>query len=104
HPAATRLKALYDSGKVALIPAAGSPNPTRSHFEAQDLIEKGTPSTASTVDGWFGRWMSQTANDTEATLRGVGIGYGLQASLRGSAAVATPDLSSLALQNMDTLA
>ena len=43
HPAATQLKALYDQGRLAIIPAAGSPNPTRSHFEAQDLIEKGTP-------------------------------------------------------------
>ncbi len=104
HPAATRLKALYDTGRLALIPASGSPNSTRSHFEAQDLIEKGTPGSASTPDGWFGRWMNQSANPTEPTLRGVGIGYGLQAAMRGSAAVATPDLSSLALSGMDTVA
>jgi len=102
--AATSLKALYDSNRLAVIPAAGSPAPTRSHFEAQDLFEKGTPTTAATTDGWFGRWMNQTANPTESTLRGVGVGYGLQASFRGSAAVATPDLSSLALQSMDTVA
>jgi uncharacterized protein (DUF1501 family) len=103
HPAATNLKALYDQGRLALIPAAGSPNPTRSHFEAQDLIEKGTPGTTATPDGWFGRWMSQTANPSEETLRGLGVGYGLQAALRGSAAVATPDISSLALDGMDTV-
>jgi uncharacterized protein (DUF1501 family) len=104
HPAATSLKALYDQGRLAVVPAAGSPNPTRSHFEAQDLIEKGTPSNATTPDGWFGRWMNQTANPSEETLRGVGVGYGLQAALRGSASVATPDLSSLALHGLDTLA
>jgi uncharacterized protein (DUF1501 family) len=104
HPAATSLKALYDQGRVAVVPAAGSPNPTRSHFEAQDLIEKGTPATATTPDGWFGRWMNQTANESESHLRGLGVGYGLQAALRGSAAMATPDISSLALEGMDTVA
>ena len=103
HPAATQLKALYDQGRLAIIPAAGSPNPTRSHFEAQDLIEKGTPNTTITPDGWFGRWMNQTANASEETLRGLGVGYGLQAALRGSSAVATPDISSLALRDMDTV-
>ena len=61
HPAALKLKALYDQGRLAVVPAAGSPNPTRSHFESQDLIEKGTPNTALTSDGWFGRWMNQTS-------------------------------------------
>lgn len=104
HPAAVNLKALYDQGRLAIVPAAGSPNPTRSHFEAQDLIEKGTPSTSTTPDGWFGRWMNQTADASEPTLRGLGVGYGLQAALRGSAAVATPDIASLALNDMDTVA
>jgi uncharacterized protein (DUF1501 family) len=103
HPAAVNLKALFDQGRLAVIPAAGSPNSTRSHFEAQDLIEKGTPGTAATPDGWFGRWMNQTANESEETLRGLGVGYGLQAALRGSSAVATPDLSSLALNDLDTV-
>lgn len=104
HPAAVNLKALYDQGRLAVIPAAGSPNPSRSHFEAQDLIEKGTPSTSATTDGWFGRWMSQTADASEPTLRGLGVGNGLQAALRGSAAVATPDIASLALHDKDTVA
>jgi uncharacterized protein (DUF1501 family) len=104
HPAATQLKALFDEGRLAVVPAAGSPNPSRSHFEAQDLMEKGTPSTNTTPDGWFGRWMNQTANASEETLRGVGVGYGLAAALRGSSSVATPDLSSLALHGVDTVA
>ena len=47
--------------------------------------------------------MNQTANPSEETLRGLGVGYGLQAALRGSSAVATPDISSLALHDLDTV-
>ena len=99
HPAAIALKALYDQGRLAVIPAAGSTNPTRSHFEAQDFIEKGTPDSALTVDGWLGRWMSQSGNGTESPFRGLGIGNGLQASLRGGGATSTPDVASLALDD-----
>lgn len=97
HPAATRLKAMFDAGRLALVPAAGSPNPVRSHFSAQDLMEKGTPSTMSTPDGWLGRYVRESAGANEATLRSLSIGKGVQPSLRGSATIAARDLSSLAV-------
>jgi uncharacterized protein (DUF1501 family) len=103
HPRATALKALYDQGRLAVVPAAGSPAASRSHFEAQDLIEKGTPTTSLTPDGWFGRWMARTSGAEENALRGVGVGNGLQAALRGSKAISTPDLSSLVLTDLNTV-
>ncbi|HEY6532978.1 MAG TPA: DUF1501 domain-containing protein [Acidimicrobiales bacterium] len=103
HPRAVALKALYDQGRLAVVPAAGSPAPTRSHFEAQDLMEKGTPSTNLTPDGWFGRWMTRSGSSEENALRGVGVGNGLQAALRGSSAISTPDLSSLLVNDLDTV-
>ncbi len=104
HPAATRLHGLLGEGRLALIPAAGSPNPSRSHFEAQDLIEKGTPTTMLTPDGWLGRYLNGSANATESPLRGISVGNGLQASLRGSPAIATPNLNSLTLTTSGTWA
>ena len=43
HPAMASFKSLYDQGHLAIIPAAGSPDTTRSHFDAQDYMESGTP-------------------------------------------------------------
>src|SRR5579875_3308769 len=43
HPAMAPLKPLYDAGHLAVVHAAGSPDPTRSHFDAQDYMESGTP-------------------------------------------------------------
>jgi uncharacterized protein (DUF1501 family) len=97
HPAATNLKGLLDAGRLAVVPAAGSPNPTRSHFEAQDFIEKGTPTSSTTVDGWLGRYLRASAATPEATLRGFSSGSGLPASTRGAVVVASPDLASLRL-------
>ncbi len=101
HPAAPNLKRLLDDGRLAVVPAAGSPNPTRSHFEAQDLIEKGTPTNAMTVDGWLGRYLRASATTPAATLRGYSSGPGLPASTRGATVVASPDLSSLRLQSTE---
>lgn len=55
HPAMAALKPLYDQGHLAIVPAAGSPDTTRSHFDAQDYMESGTPGVKSTPDGWLNR-------------------------------------------------
>src|SRR6185369_15435699 len=51
HPSLQQLKPLWDSGQLAIVHAAGSPDPTRSHFDAQDYMESGTPGRTAT-DGW----------------------------------------------------
>jgi uncharacterized protein (DUF1501 family) len=55
HPSLTTFKPLYDQGHLAIVHAAGSPDTTRSHFDAQDYMESGTPGLKSTQDGWLNR-------------------------------------------------
>jgi len=55
HPALAAFKPLYDQGYLAIIHAAGSPDMSRSHFDAQDYMESGTPGVKSTEDGWLNR-------------------------------------------------
>jgi uncharacterized protein (DUF1501 family) len=55
HPALSDLKPLWDEGALAAIHAIGSPHSTRSHFDAQDFMETGTPGVKSTTDGWMNR-------------------------------------------------
>src|SRR5579863_421619 len=55
HPAMTAFKPLYAQGHLAIVHAAGSPDMSRSHFDAQDFMESGTPGIKSTEDGWLNR-------------------------------------------------
>jgi len=52
HPSLAPLKGLWDNKSLAAIHAIGSPDSTRSHFDAQDYMETGTPGVKSTADGW----------------------------------------------------
>jgi uncharacterized protein (DUF1501 family) len=55
HPSLASFEPLYRQGHLAIVPAAGSPDTTRSHFDAQDYMESGTPGNKGTVDGWLNR-------------------------------------------------
>ena len=55
HPAMASLKPLYAQKHLAIVHATGSPDGTRSHFDAQDYMESGTPGLKSTQDGWLNR-------------------------------------------------
>ena len=55
HPAMASLMPLYRQGHLAIVHATGSPDGTRSHFDAQDFMESGTPGVKSTPDGWLNR-------------------------------------------------
>ncbi len=55
HPALVPLTPFWRQGSLAFVHAAGSPDPTRSHFDAQDNIESGTPGNKATADGWLNR-------------------------------------------------
>lgn len=55
HPSLSPFKPLYDQGHLAIVHAAGSPDSTRSHFDAQDYMESGTPGIKNTQDGWLNR-------------------------------------------------
>ena len=55
HPALAPMHAIWRDGTLAFVHACGSPDPTRSHFDAQDFMESGTPGVKSTQDGWLNR-------------------------------------------------
>src|SRR5436190_20060564 len=58
HPSLAPMKPLWDQGILAPIHAVGSPSATRSHFDAQDYMESGTPDAKSTRDGWLNRYLA----------------------------------------------
>lgn len=55
HPSLSAFRPLYDAGHLGIVHAVGSPDMTRSHFDAQDYMESGTPGVKSTEDGWLNR-------------------------------------------------
>jgi uncharacterized protein (DUF1501 family) len=76
-------KELYDSGILAVVHAMHQEDPTRSHFDAMDFMERGTPGEKRLNTGWLGRHLSTLANGNGSPFRAVGMGNMLQASLRG---------------------
>lgn len=58
HPALASIFPLWQQGNLAFIHSAGSPDPTRSHFDAQDNMERGTPGDPKTSDGWMNRLLA----------------------------------------------
>ena len=71
HPALAPLKPLYEQQHLAIVHAAGSPDPTRSHFDAQDYMESGTPGRKATNDGWMNRALPKVGRQALAGPRRV---------------------------------
>ena len=118
HPALQPLHDLFTRNELAIVHAVGSPHPTRSHFDAQDFMESGTPGEKATRDGWLNRVLNetecaacagrtledgsahavdhaagQTAMAMVPALRAIAMGPALPRALRGSApALAIEDL------------
>jgi uncharacterized protein (DUF1501 family) len=104
HPSLQPLKALWDSGHLAIVHAAGSPDPTRSHFDAQDFMESGTPGRTS-ENGWLNRALASERTEPGVVispLRAVAIGAQLPRTLRGSSrAVAVNNLQQFESRNKE---
>ena len=88
HPSMASLQPLWAERHLAIVHAAGSPDTTRSHFDAQDYMESGTPGVKSTEDGWLNRAL-RTSADAEAPkspspFRAVALGTSLPRSLTGT--------------------
>lgn len=83
HPALAPLHALWKQKQLAIVHAAGSPDLTRSHFDAQDYMESGTPGVKSTRDGWLNRALPPVA-EVKTPLRAVSVGPRLARTLRGA--------------------
>ena len=82
HPALTPLHDLYTAGNMAFVHATGSPDETRSHFEAMDLMERGA--VQGDYTGWLARHLATLDTGNESALRAISIGEMLPASLSGS--------------------
>jgi len=83
HPSLAPLKPIYDAKALAIVHAAGSPDPTRSHFDAQDYMEAGTLGLKATRDGWLNRALAPHAAPI-SPLRAVALGPSLPRALRGA--------------------
>lgn len=85
HPSLKPLEAFWRSKQLAIIHSAGSPDNTRSHFDAQDYMESGTPGNKSTRDGWLNRVMQAAAGKNASPFRAVSMTQALPRSLYGRA-------------------
>jgi uncharacterized protein (DUF1501 family) len=94
HPALAPLLPLWEAKTLAVIPACGSPDVTRSHFDAQDYMESGTPGVKSTPDGWLGRAAGALPAAGASPFRAVALGTRLPRVLRG-------DVGALALSSLE---
>ncbi len=101
HPSLTPFKPLYDQGHLAIVHAAGSPDMSRSHFDAQDYMESGTPGIKNTSDGWLNRALQaedachRMGHDEEHTaFRALALGAEVPLTLAGK-------ISAIALNNVN---
>jgi uncharacterized protein (DUF1501 family) len=93
HPSLQPLEPLFHKGQLAIVHAVGSPDPTRSHFDAQDFMESGTPGLKSTDNGWLNRALQSMPEEKPSPFRAVAFGPYLPRTLQGtSPAVAISDL------------
>jgi uncharacterized protein (DUF1501 family) len=99
NPALAALKPIWDAGHLGVVHAAGSPDPTRSHFDAQDYMESGTPGMKSIEGGWMNRALLPVQGP-ESPLRAIALGASLPRSLRGpNEAVAIESLRSFQVRD-----
>jgi uncharacterized protein (DUF1501 family) len=83
HPRLAPLKPLYDARQLAVVHACGSPDGTRSHFDAQDYMETATPGIKSTQDGWLNRYLHAREHQAQTPFRAVALAPQLPRSLQG---------------------
>ncbi|MEX2147301.1 MAG: DUF1501 domain-containing protein [Candidatus Rokuibacteriota bacterium] len=93
HPCLAPLMPLWRARTLAAVHACGSPDTTRSHFDAQDYMESGTPGVKSTPDGWLGR-AAGALPGPRSVLRAVALAPALPRSLRG-------DAGAISMQSVD---
>ncbi|MEM8993203.1 MAG: DUF1501 domain-containing protein [Acidobacteriota bacterium] len=92
HPGLSDLLPFFKEGQLGIVHCVGSPDPTRSHFDAQDYMEAGTPGRKGTPDGWLNRVAGHLGHDT-TPFRAVSITPSLPRSLYGEhPALAVTDL------------
>lgn len=100
HPSLAAFQPLYQQGHLAIVHAAGSPDMSRSHFDAQDYMESGTPGVKSTQDGWLNRALQAEdlrRRDPHTAFRAVAVGPDVPLTLAGK-------VPAIALNNVNNFA
>ena len=87
HPRFEPLKRFWDSRDLAIVHASGSPDSTRSHFDAQDYMESATPGVKSTDDGWLNRYLRVRRDEQATPFRAVSLTQQMPRTLQGTAPV-----------------
>jgi uncharacterized protein (DUF1501 family) len=85
HPSLAAFQPLWQQRHLAIVHAAGSPDITRSHFDAQDFMETGTPGVKNTEDGWLNRSLHNLPSTAQqSAFRAIALGPSLPRILSGS--------------------
>ena len=99
HPAMKSFETLWNNKQIAIVHCAGSPDNTRSHFDAQDYMEAGTPGNKGTKDGWLNRVMQGMNSKDASPFRSVSMTQQLPRSLYGKApSIAMTNLADFSIQ------
>ena len=99
HPSMQPLESFWKNKNLAIVTAAGSPDNTRSHFDAQDYMESGTPGNKGTRDGWLNRVLQATGGKDDSPFRAVSLTQQLPRSLYGrSPSVAMANLADFSIK------
>jgi uncharacterized protein (DUF1501 family) len=85
HPAMSSLKPFWQNKQLAIVHASGSPDNTRSHFDAQDYMESATPGRKGTPDGWLNRYLQNKRDPQRALFRAVSLTQRMPRIFQGSA-------------------
>jgi len=84
HPSLAPFQPLWQQRQLAIVHAAGSPDPNRSHFDAQDFMESGTPGVKSTDDGWLNRALRTLPQSQKSAFKAVAMGPSIPRILSGA--------------------
>jgi uncharacterized protein (DUF1501 family) len=84
HPALAPLKPLYDAGELGLVHATGMPHETRSHFVAQDMVERGVTTKPVPASGWLGRHLALSPAEVDSAFRAIAISGNVPVALEGA--------------------
>ena len=104
HPRLAPLQKLYARRELAIVHACGSPDNTRSHFDAQDYMETGTPGRKSTPDGWLNRYLQAKRTEEHSSFRAVSLTQQLPRMLQGrEEALAINQIGQFGIRGTDTM-
>src|SRR5687767_4645362 len=99
HPSMRSFKPLWDSQRLAIVHASGSPDNSRSHFDAQDYMESATPGVKSTADGWLNRYLQAKKDSKASSFRAVSMTRTMPRVLMGrSPSIAMANLNEFSIR------